>query len=71
MTRRGTLLMEMGLLHDYFGNLSTRGERYYFTPGEIKPTQGELETNIGGAGGGNSEKLKISFSVEGIFGYYI
>ena len=27
---RGTLLMEWGLLRDFFGNLSTRGERYYF-----------------------------------------
>ena len=31
VTRRGTLLMETGLLHDYFGNFSMRGERYYFT----------------------------------------
>ena len=30
VTRRGTLLMESGLLHDYFGNFSTWGERYYF-----------------------------------------
>ena len=30
--------METGLLQDYFGNLSTRGE--------IEPTQGEIETNI-------------------------
>ena len=30
VTRRGTLLMETGLLHDYFGNFSTRGDRYYF-----------------------------------------
>ena len=30
VTRKGTLLMESGLLHDYFGNFSTRGERYYF-----------------------------------------
>ena len=22
--------MELGLLHDFFGNFSTRGERYYF-----------------------------------------
>ena len=27
---RGTLLMESGLLRDFFGNFSTRGERYYF-----------------------------------------
>ena len=27
---RGTLLMELGLLHYSFGNFSTRGERYYF-----------------------------------------
>ena len=30
--------METGFLHDYFGNFSTRGERYYFTQGEIEPT---------------------------------
>ena len=42
--------METGLLHDYFGNFSTRGERYYFMPGEIEPTRGEIETNIGGRG---------------------
>ena len=29
-TRRGTLLMETGLLHDYLGNFSSRGEKYYF-----------------------------------------
>ena len=27
---RGTLLMEWGLLRDFFGNFSTWGERYYF-----------------------------------------
>ena len=27
---RGTLLMEWGLLHDFFGNFSMRGERYCF-----------------------------------------
>ena len=27
---RGTLLMESGLLRDFLGNFSTRGERYYF-----------------------------------------
>ena len=26
----GTLLMESGLLRDFFGNFSTQGERYYF-----------------------------------------
>ena len=30
VTRRGTLMMETRLLHYYFGNFSTRGERYYF-----------------------------------------
>ena len=38
--------METGLLHDYFGNFSTRRERYYFTRGKIEPTRGEIETNI-------------------------
>ena len=54
--------MEMGLLHDYFGNFSMRGERYYFMQGEIKPTRGEIETNIGKLS--NSEKLKFPFWVE-------
>ena len=66
VTRRGTLLMETGLLHDYFGIFSTRGERCYFMQGEIKPTQGEIETNIGKLG--NSEKLKFPFWLEGTFG---
>ena len=30
MTRRGPLLMETGLSHDYFWNVSGYGERYYF-----------------------------------------
>ena len=30
VTRRGTLLMETRLLHDYFGNFSKQGEKYYF-----------------------------------------
>ena len=58
--------METGLLHDYFGNFSTRGERYYFMRGEIDPTQGEIEMNIGKLG--NSEKLKFPFWVKGTFG---
>ena len=36
--------METGLLHDYFGNFSTRGERYYYCMEGRK--QGEIETNI-------------------------
>ena len=63
--------METGLLHDYFGNFSTRGERYYFTPGEIGPMRGEIERTLELGGGGNSEKPKISFWVEGTFGDYI
>ena len=47
VTCRGTLLMEWRLLHDFFGNFSTCGERYYFMRGEIEPTWGEIETNIG------------------------
>ena len=44
--------MELGLLRDFFGNFSMRGERYYFrmegsTRGEIEPTQGEIEMNVG------------------------
>ena len=58
--------METGLLRDFFGNFSTRGERYYFTPGEIEPMQGEIETNIGKLR--NSDKLKFPFWVEGTFG---
>ena len=27
-----------------------RGEKYYFTRGEIEPTRGEIETNIGKLG---------------------
>ena len=50
----------MGLLHDYFGNFSTRGERYYFTWGEIEPTQGKIETNIRKLG--KRRKIQISFS---------
>ena len=48
--RRGTLLMETGLFHDFFGNFSVRSVKYYFraegsTPDEIQPKQGEIETN--------------------------
>ena len=39
--------METGLMHDYFGNFSTRSERYYFcTRGEIEPMPGKIEMNI-------------------------
>ena len=55
--------METELLHEYFGNFSTQGERYYFTRGEIEPTRDEIKTNIG-----NLEKLKFPFWVEGTFG---
>ena len=44
--------MEKGLLHDYFGNFSMQGEKYYFHMkgsmwGEIKCTWGEIEMNVG------------------------
>ena len=40
-----TLLMETGLLHDYFGNFSTQGERYYFyVEGSMR---GEIEMKLG------------------------
>ena len=42
------------------------GEKYYFTRGEIEPTRGEIETNIGNLG--NLEKLKFPFWVERTFG---
>ena len=43
VTHRGTFMMETELLHDYFGNFSTQGERYYFhmkgnMQGEVEPT---------------------------------
>ena len=49
--------METGLLHNYFGNFSTQGERYYFMRGEIEPTWGEIEMNIK-----KLRKTQISFS---------
>ena len=41
--------MELGLLRDFFGNFSTRGE--------IQPMRGDIEMNIpaGGRGGGQAE----------------
>ena len=52
VTPRGILLMETGLLHDYFGNFSMQGENYYFCmegsmQGETEPMPGEIEMNIG------------------------
>ena len=41
VTRKSTLLMETDLFHDYFGNFSTQGERYYFHMDESM--QGEIE----------------------------
>ena len=43
MTHRGTLLMKIGLLHDYFGIFFMHGKKYYFCmdrsmQGEIEPT---------------------------------
>ena len=40
-SERVTSLMEMGLLPDFFGNFSMRGERYYFCMEESM--QGEIE----------------------------
>ena len=42
VAHRGTLLVEMGLLHDYFDFFFVHGEKYYFClegsmQGEIKP----------------------------------
>ena len=39
--------MESALLQDYFGNFSTRGERYYFCVRQVRFMQGEIEINIG------------------------
>ena len=44
--------MELGLLHDFFGNFSTRGERYYFgvegsTRGENMYVRWECVLNMG------------------------
>ena len=68
VTRRGTLLMETGLLHDYFENFSIQGKRYYFhvegsMRSEIEPMTGKIETNLGNGrwGGGlkqTSENLE-------------
>ena len=43
--------METGLLHDYFGNFSMLGEKYYFhmegsMQGNIELMQGAIEINI-------------------------
>ena len=42
VTIRDTLLMETGLLHDYFGNFSMRGEKDYFHVEENM--KGEIES---------------------------
>ena len=61
VARRGTLLMETRLLHDFLG-IFPRETKYfdYFCvegnmQGEIEPTRGEIEMNLGnrGAGGGD------------------
>ena len=64
VTFRFTLLMETGLLHDYFGNFSMQGKKFYFhvevsIPGEIEPMQGEIDMNIGKLR--NLVKTQISF----------
>ena len=51
MTRRGSFLKKTGLLHQFSGNFSMRGEKYYLcmegsTRDEIEPVRGEIETNI-------------------------
>ena len=43
VTRRGTLLIETGLLQDFFGNFSMRGEKYYFYVDKIEPIWGDIE----------------------------
>ena len=62
----------MGLLHDYFGNFSTQGERYYFCmEGSMR---GEIEMNLrngrwGGGGGDWNEHWKtqkLGTWVEGV-----
>ena len=52
--------METGLLHDYLGNFSKQGEKYYYMRGEIEPMRGEIELNITKLG--KLRKTKISFS---------
>ena len=51
MTRKGTFDGN-GVALRLFGNFSTQDERYYATMegsmrGEIEPTQGEIEMNLG------------------------
>ena len=60
VTRRVTLLMETGLLHDFFGNFSTRGDKYYFhvegnkmrlNPDEVRLKWTSKQKSIWGQGG--------------------
>ena len=57
---RGTLLMELALFRDFFGNFSTRGEKYYFCMGEHTRCVWKEHRKTR-----NSEKLKFLFWVEG------
>ena len=59
--------MELGLFPDFFGNFSTRGERYYFCVLKVRFTRGETATNEYQKTQ-NSEKLKFLVWVEGTFG---
>ena len=52
--------METGLLHDLFGNFSTRGEKYYFcmegsTPDEIEPPSQPADGGGGPDGGSRGQ----------------
>ena len=42
--------MELGLLHDFFGNFSTQGERYYFhVESTLRENFGVVEGTLGHA----------------------
>ena len=48
-----------------FGNFSIKGEKYYFTQGEIEPREGDIEMNIKNVD--TLKKLKSPFWLQMIF----
>ena len=67
VARRGTLLMELVLLRHYFGNFSTRGQKYYFClewsmQGEMFAAMvGCIRDDLCGSGGG--EHMRYVFEM--------
>ena len=65
VTRRGILLIEKGLLHDYFEIFSKQDERYYFHVEHISEIEAMVRMKQTSGSKKNSENSEFHFGLRG------